>query len=145
MEVGLQPDWYFTPQFALISNFDVALLWGRFRDKKKEDYFSQILVPGINYHRSFKNNFSKMQTIIDLMLGFRWDETWACGRYRTALDLGWEQHIWLNFVNMVKQNSPITAPGLGGGGTFTSQVLSYVENQGDLIFGGLTVRARFDF
>ncbi|HSX03253.1 MAG TPA: Lpg1974 family pore-forming outer membrane protein [Rhabdochlamydiaceae bacterium] len=146
MELGLQPEWYFTPNFAIISNFDASLIWGKFRDKKKSDYFSQFLAPAVDYHRGFKNSFSKMQTIIDLMVGFRWDATWACDRFRSALDIGWEHHVWFNFSNMVKTNTQfIASPGVGGVGSTENMTLSYEESQGDLIFGGLTIRFRFDF
>ncbi|HSX03252.1 MAG TPA: Lpg1974 family pore-forming outer membrane protein [Rhabdochlamydiaceae bacterium] len=145
MELGFQPEWYYTPSFAIISNFDASLIWGRFRDKKKSDYFTRFLAPAVDYHRGFKNNFSKMQAIIDLMVGFRWDTTWACDRFRTALDIGWEHHVWLNFINKVKQNSAVQVAGIGGGGSTENMTLSYTESQGDLIFGGLTVRFHFDF
>ena len=145
MELGFQPEWYFTPNFALISNFDGALLWGRFRDKERETYTNQGIVIPLTYDSKIKNNFSQMQPIIDLMIGFRWDETWACERYRTALDFGWEQHIWINFTNQIMTlgNSLVALP--FGGNTFESFPLKNMENRGDLNFGGLTIRARFDF
>ncbi|HSX12187.1 MAG TPA: Lpg1974 family pore-forming outer membrane protein [Rhabdochlamydiaceae bacterium] len=145
MELGLQPEWYFSERFAVISNFDAALLWGRFRNRKKEDDVTQAITMPVDYHRTSSNIFSKMQAIFDLMVGFRWDETWACNRYRTALDIGWEQHFWLNFSNMIRQSNTFLVSGVFGAGTFQSGSQSFTENQGDLIFGGLTVRFRFDF
>jgi len=145
MELGFQPEWYFTPQFALISNFDASLLWGKLKGKKKEDYVNEGILLPLDHHSLTKNNFSQMLPIFDLMLGFRWDETWACGRYRTALDLGWEQHVWMNFSNqlLASGNAFITSP--FGDFTFETVPFTNIENQGNLTFGGLMARFRFDF
>jgi hypothetical protein len=149
IEVGIQPEWYCSSNFAFISQFDAALLWGQLRTRKKEDNVNRpsasILnnVP-VDFHESCVNNFSKMQAIFDLMIGIRWDQSWACDRFRTALDIGWEQHFWLNFGNMVSSTGifPVI---IDEGLLFRTATQNYVTSQTDLVFGGLTVRFRLDF
>ena len=52
-------------------------------------------------------NFAKMSAILDLALGLRWEEQWCCYRYMTALDIGWEHHIWINHGTYVKNISGV--------------------------------------
>jgi len=89
---GVQPNWHFCSNFILYSNFDMALIWGQSEEKKREktSYFDSTL------SNNWKNAFYRMQAILDLGIGVRWEKNWCCDRYTTALDLGWEHHIWFN-------------------------------------------------
>lgn len=129
---GIQPNWYFCSNFILYSNFNAALLWGDSDLKndltiftQDDDGTQQTIANNITY----KN--TKMAAMIDLGLGLRWEETWCCDRYRTALDIGWEHHIWFEHADRPK--------------AVTGQSLSLIDSTGNLIYGGLVVRAQFDF
>lgn len=139
--VGIQPEWYFCRNFVLYTNFDAALIWGKARNRKHENY-TTIDAVGFDYHNHLSNNFSKMISILDLAIGLRWDELWCCDRYRTALDVGWEHHTWFDMNNRVKLNSPYSNSDI----IVTQRGFqSYTEEYGNLMFGGLVIRLRFDF
>ena len=78
-----------------------------------------------------------MTPIIDLAIGFRWDETWCCDQYRTTLDLGWEHHIWFDQNHRNKNLNNFTNGDVSGFGT-------YSETTGDLGLGGFVLRLRLD-
>lgn len=148
---GIQPEWHFCRDFILFSNLDGALLWGKFRVRKQEDYdsFGKFGSHSINYHNHSFSNFIKMQAVLDLTLGFRWEKTW-CYRVRTYLDIGWENHIWFDINHRYKL--------AGSSESFfdtnnrivslhpeTVKVQSYEEEQGNLMLGGAFIRFRIDF
>ena len=147
---GFQPSWHFTPCFSFFGNVSVSALWGDFKSDKKtvikivgEVGETEFAIVGLN---QADRDTSKMQALIDLGIGFRWEDTWCCDRYRTSVDLGWEHHMWINhgaYSRTIGQ----------GGGPFnplatTPQSIyptSYVNNVTDLGYGGIVIRARFDF
>ncbi len=148
---GIQPEWHFTRNFILFSNIDGSLLWGKFKVNKKEDYtsFDMFGVNSVNHHTNANSRFMKMQAVFDLALGFRWEETW-CYRIRTALDIGWENHIWFDDNHRFKteSSSPKTTPGGSipfGNGVHEIKIQSYEEEQGNLMLGGAFIRFRIDF
>ncbi|NGX27438.1 MAG: hypothetical protein K940chlam6_01374 [Chlamydiae bacterium] len=85
-----------------------------------------------------------MNPILDLGIGFRWENTWCHDAFRTAVDLGWEQHFWFNQNHRYKIGSSFafkgdpSLPKLSG-------YSNIEEESGNLMFGGLVVRLRFDF
>lgn len=142
---GLQPNFYFTKCFILYANLGAALIWGEFEGKPSESYFrgesGTINITDLNQINSYRNDFFQMSPIIDLALGLRWEETWCCYRYRTALDLGWEHHVWFDHgyriqaTNFLSEGSPDAlhfAP-------------SFYNVVSDLNYGGLVIRLRVDF
>ena len=141
--VGLQPNWYFCSNFILYGNLDAALLWGEFEGRKKIQYINSLTLsdttaPSFDVSNTSDEKFFSMNTLIDLAIGLRWEETWCCDRYRSALDLGWEHHIW--FDHGVR-HKPVER--------FTDGNFQYFKNTVDvvsnLVYGGLVVRLRFDF
>jgi len=141
--VGFQPAWHFSNSFMLYSNFDGALIWGDFDTKKREMYLDQrsaggVPVPQFNTSSQSKSCFSDMQAILDLSLGLRWERTWCCNRYRTALDLGWEHHMWFDFDHHYQTQGHFSSGSVQGFSSF-NEVIS------DLMMGGLTLRLKFDF
>lgn len=141
---GLQPEWHFYRGFSLFANFDAALLWGRFKVRKDEDYssFATNGVQTIRYNNSSSNIFYKMQSVLDLEVGFRWEHTW-CGKVRGALDIAWENHIWFDMNHRYQVASTSNLAGLGG--VATLPLSAYSELIGDLMMGGPVVRLRLDF
>lgn len=143
MLAGIQPEWHFCKNFLLFSNLDASLLWGRFKVRKKEDYssYSAAGPQTLNYQNIFTNTFYKMQAVLDLALGFRWEETW-CYRIRTALDVAWENHIWFDENHRVKI---LDASRFNSTSPHISEFQSYDELQGNLMMGGLVIGFRVDF
>jgi hypothetical protein len=136
---GLQPTWYFCSTFALYSNFDVALIWGELKTKKHEDYL--LIAEGAEFPilNSWKGTFSQVTPMLDTAIGLRWEETWCCDRYRTALDCGWEYHVLFD-VN--HRNKVFLMP---TDEEVTGVISSFVEATGNIGLGGFVLRARFDF
>lgn len=141
---GFEPEWHFCRNFILFTNLDAALLWGKYRANKKEDYTSlnPTGVQTINYHNSFTNRFFKMQAILDLSIGLRWEETWR-ERVRTYLDFGWEHHIWFDDNHRIKLNPFFAYATVES--TTVSGFQGYNELQGNLMMGGAVIRFRVDF
>jgi hypothetical protein len=143
---GIQPKWYFTPSFSLVSNIDAALLWGSTDAKKKENYFGTAGFGAfriIDYNNHFHNQFSQFQTIIDLSLGLSWEKFWLCDRLCTAFELVWEQHFWFDAASRVKLNTAFLND--IGAGSLQFGFQGYEETQNHLIFGGAVLKARLDF
>lgn len=167
---GLQPefmlgDWCGCGNFSIYGNFEGSLIWGDLKARNAVQFlssFDQTLTgPGVNITQTIarranpveKDKFSRMQGILDLGLGLRWEEHWCCDRYSTSIDLGWEHHYWFEYG---VYHRPIggfaDASHTPNGGTappFTGVIFSgdlgdtnIVSNLG---FGGLVIRARFDF
>ncbi|HSW73403.1 MAG TPA: Lpg1974 family pore-forming outer membrane protein [Chlamydiales bacterium] len=140
---GFQPEWHFCQNFLLFSNLDVSLLWGKFKTHKNENYtsFNPSGVATLNFQNFFNNIFFKMQAVLDLGIGLRWEETW-CYRIRTYLDIGWEYHFWFDVNNRIKYQASF-AYGTGGGNVSGFQ--SFNELAGNLMISGGVVRFRVDF
>ncbi len=158
---GLQPEFRFNKNFMLFGNIDGALLWGRFKAKNKYRSFAlsqleignppELTIPGVYgpNHSKQRDKFYRMQGILDLAVGLRWEQHWKEDRYSTSLDLGWEHHYWFDFGTYHKdvgsdQATPFAALPPNGTGTIQnySHNASWTTNLG---FGGLVFRARFDF
>lgn len=141
---GLQPEWHFSKNFILFSNLDIALLWGKIRVRKKEDYtsFDPSGTEAINFQNSFLSRFYKMQTVLDLAVGLRWEETWY-SRVRSYLDVGWEQHIWFDVNHRIKLGPHMFISTVGL--TVNNGFQGYDELQGNLMMGGAVARLRIDF
>lgn len=147
--VGFEPTWYFSNCFAIYAGADTALTWGQFRTKKSENYLLSAVSTTaagdiVNLSQGATHKFFQMNGMIDLALGLRWEDTWCCDRYRTALDLGWEHHLQFDTNHRVKSlgnfgvPSTTTVPGTYG-------YFTYEEATGNLQLGGLVVRLRFEF
>jgi len=157
MVLGLEPTWYFCNNFALFGTIDASLLWGEFTNKKSENYREDRPRSGIgpilatNYSNSYSSSFFMMKPILDLALGLRWEETWCCNRYRTALDLGWEHHVWFDHNHRKQPQGFLdthVATKDDAGGLLGPRLVGYrsfQEAQGNLMMGGFILRARFDF
>lgn len=143
---GIQPEWHFCRNFLLFSNLDAALLWGKIRVRKNEDYtsFAASGAQNINYHNTFTSSFYKMDAVLDLSIGLRWEETW-CYRIRTAVDLGWDHHIWFDVNDRFKFTSPSSSFTSTPSELVSLVFVGYEELQGNLMMGGLVVRFRADF
>lgn len=147
---GIQPEWHFWRNFIFFSNIDGALLWGTFKVRKIENYtsFGASGTETIDYHNVATNRLIKMQAVFDLTVGFRWEATW-CYRVRTALDFGWENHLWFDDNHRFKTEGSYPrqlAPSRSDTTHANYNTLqSYEEEQGNLMMGGGFVSFRVDF
>ena len=144
---GVQPTWYFSPCFALFANADFALLWGRDDMNKSESiergqHPSSITVFNTNY--SMDSSTDSMQAVLDLALGFRVENTFCCNRYRFTLDLGWENHQWIQYLHRSQVTGVFTKenPVTDAVGKFYTGIDNIYT---DLSLSGLTLRTRLDF
>ncbi|NGX38837.1 MAG: hypothetical protein KR126chlam1_00152 [Chlamydiae bacterium] len=145
--LGLQPTWYFCQSFALFGNLDLALLWGKVKAKKNEQYNAAVgedpSMVITDFDNQYSDRFSTMHPILDLAIGLRFEDCFCCNRYRFALDLGWEHHTWFDHSHRVlaldgQRSAPTATPE-------TTSYASFFEPNGNLVYGGLVVRGRFDF
>lgn len=142
---GIEPTWYFCSNFALYATFDGALMWGKMETKKIEDYNNT----NTDILELSKSNHASMQTAIDVGIGLRWEETWCMDRYRTAFDLGWENHVWFdyNYRTLVYTNEVFPDVDPANPGAFSPLIgyKTFTELTNNLMMGGLVVKLRFDF
>ncbi|HSW72647.1 MAG TPA: Lpg1974 family pore-forming outer membrane protein, partial [Chlamydiales bacterium] len=143
---GLQPQWHVNRYFFIFSNLDAALLFGKFRVHKKEDYtsFDSTGLQSINYHNNSRGVFNHMQAVLDIALGVRWEDTW-CYKVRSSVDVAWENHIWFDDNHRYKINSAHVTTSSGVETVNAISFQNYEEVAGNLIMGGLVIRARVDF
>lgn len=147
---GLQPqfvfgNWCGCGVFSLYGNLEGSLIWGKYRGHNALVHtVDATFITGTSELFSStnpveKDNFSRMQGILDLGIGIRWEDTWCCDRYMTSIDLGWEHHYWYDFglyhrtIGGFSAATPATTPLASN---------NFVTNLG---LGGLVVRFRFDF
>lgn len=137
--VGFEPTWYLTRCFALFGNLDGSLIWGKLKSKKTENYNTSLF--GL-LENKWNNASTNMTAILDLALGIRFEDTWCCDRFRTALDLGWEHHIWFNADLHTQTTSSFNN---SSGGAVLIGFANINEVRSDLVFGGFVARLRIDF
>jgi hypothetical protein len=146
---GVQPEFRICRNIALFGNVDGALLWGQYN--AKNEYRAHVRnqtstgVVATRIDRPVeRDNFARMQGIMDLSLGLRWEEHWYDSRYSTTVDLGWEHHYWFDFGMYHRDNGSDQQTGFAATGTVQNFQRSGNLNT-NLGFGGLVLRARFDF
>jgi hypothetical protein len=147
---GFEPTWYLGQYFSIYSKAGTGAIWGDFEVDKIENYTGVVSSqPGTifpNFQNIATGKQGQMTGLLDLSMGIRWESTWCYDRYRSTIDLGWEHHIFFDqnhrykttdFVEIPADSSQSTAE-VGGYRT-------YDEATGNLGFGGLVLRANFDF
>lgn len=148
---GIQPNFYFMPNFSLFANADFALIWGKLRAQKQGaakgvgTFGSTIVLnPGFSGTAYLSPSHYEMRQIMDLALGFSWEENWCSDRFHSEIDIGWEHHIWLNHVQRLVLNGQRIDNGLAAS-TYTVSPTNATIAKSDIGMGGLMVRFRFDF
>lgn len=167
---GLQPEfmlgnWCGCGNFSIYGNVDGALLWGKYRGRNRLAFLAittqsqQDLGPPLGpvlstvINRSANpvetDDYSRMQGILDLGLGLRWEEHWCCDRYSTSIDLGWEHHYWFDFGMYHRIIGRANEDQRGNLGATPLAIISEETGNSNMItdlgFGGLVIRFRFDF
>ncbi len=150
---GFQPNfrlgnWCGCGEFSLYGNLGGSLIWGKFRSRNLIEFTGVntiVDLAGVDtgvvtqtFSPVERDNFSRMQGIIDTALGIRWEDHWCCDRYMATIDLGWEHHYWWGFGLYHR----LTA-------STTDESITFYQNQSnfatDLGYGGFVLRARLDF
>lgn len=145
---GFKPTWNICSGFSLFGNADMAILWGRFRNKRTEDIVNRfITLPSSPFEvPKMRDKFTSFQAILDLAAGLRFDSTFCHNRFYIALDVGWEQHYWFNHFCYYKFRGGLGGLSRSSGFTELNFITSdFDEVYGDFIFGGLYASIRFDF
>lgn len=132
--------------FSLYGNFDASLVWGKAKGNKCEKELAEAGdVILIDYDNDSDFSFFKMQPIIDLAVGLRWEIMFGCNcSCRFAVNAGWEQHIWFSHNLRLKSSTGFLSP--------STDVIpnwrgfkQYHEVAGDLMIGGIVVGAEIEF
>lgn len=153
LQGGVENSWYFLNCLAIYGQVAGSLIWGEHEQKIYERFLSSVLDTDTNERRIFmdvSNNYrdanSQMSGILDFGIGLRWEQVWCwthsncCdghyGNILTALDIGWEHHIWWpQFERLRTCRSDGDIP-------IITQFDTQVSNLG---YGGLVIRFRVDF
>ena len=96
-----------------------------------------------SYSNESKSKFAQMNAMLDLAIGLRWEENWCCDQYRSTFDIGWEHHIWFDHNHRNKTFDFLIPPSFTP--STTEGFRTYAEATGNISYGGLVVRLRFDF
>lgn len=133
---GLNTAWHMTKSFSIFAQGDVALTYGQFNGRHQFSYHRTDDTGAVTFDFNPTIDFEEIYALIttlDLALGLRYETTFSNDSYRFQLDLGWENHIWINY-NKLMANA-------------TNDTTLYRPNQqvGDLTMSGIVTRVRFDF
>lgn len=124
IRAGLDSSWHFSPCFSLVAEVAASALWERFCSDAKsvfENQTTSLFSVPINT----QDTFHTINPVLELYLGFRWENWFCCDEWHWSIELGWEQQWWAN------QNQ------------FYYGITE--TRMGDLSFQGLTLKLRFDF
>jgi len=126
IRTGFDTAWHFTRSFSIVGEIALSGLWGQFdADRRDTDFNSNSSDIETRVLLNTENQFHTLKPIMELFLGMRYD-TWFCDEdFHFSLEAGWEEQIWWNHNQYFRV---------------------YEEgSHGDLVFQGLTLKARFDF
>lgn len=156
--LGIEPTWFFCSNWSIFGNFDAALIYGKSRSKKRENYrYSSLSSSDFFQHPNvaqdynqpaFESSFFSMQLIVDLALGLRFEQSWCCERYHSEIDLAWEYHLWPenNYRIIGEEPGSITTGDTTLPGTAVMGAPNaYGKVSTTLQYGGPILRLRFDF
>lgn len=121
---GIQTAWHISRSISVVGDLALSALWEQFKVKRSDNFLFLNTNTGIV---NVSDSFHSVKPVIEWMLGARWEDWFGCDTYHVALEAGWEEQYWF------AQNQFIRMPGSAAG------------NGGDLIFQGLTMKARIDF
>lgn len=160
---GIQPEFMFGNwcggNFSIYGNVDGAVLWGKFRGRNSYELsgtrrtvvvITETPISTIDEsslaNPSGRDHFHRMQGILDVGLGLRWEQHWCCDRYSTSIDLGWEHHYWFDFGLYHRTYGGVeTDLSLSPLNLFADTFQQTDNFITDLGFGGFVLRLRLDF
>lgn len=140
--IGLDGQWGLGCNWSLYSDLAASLLLGHFSIFEIEspvlDSSGTILTGSST---SFSERFRATRAAFDLDLGVRYEQLFSCDRYGLMVQLGWEQHL---FINQNQLTRLATSMGYSPS-TANTRAFTPVSNQGDLSTQGVTLTVEFDF
>ena len=132
---GMKTNWHMTKHWSIFGEGSVALLYGCYNIR---DHYSLFFGSSTQINDNFSHTYNNdgiyaLQPVIDLGIGFRWETTFSNESYRIGFDIGWENHIWIDFNQLTR---PLNND---------RSLQNYMSAQGNLSLSGLVVRGRFEF
>lgn len=125
-KIGIDTIWQVKCGFSLVSNLDLAILYGRFDLSQNETVLFDENVPQTTYLDVRDKSYNLSRPYINFMIGFRYNKS-CFSKCRVSFDLGWE-HLYFFGQNQLKRFVDDTNPGIN------------IPVQGDLTIQGLTVK-----
>jgi hypothetical protein len=140
---GLDAQWGLGCGWSLYSELAASLLLGHFNifeiQEPAIDTTTGLGVTGSS--ETFQEKYRAMRAAFDLAMGLRYQQLFACDRFGLMVQLGWEQHLFINQNQLIRLATSHTVhPSTVNGYAFTP-----VTNQGDLGTQGVTLTVEFDF
>lgn len=139
---GLDAQWGMGCGWSLYSDFAASLLLGHFSIyESQEPAIAFGGSPVVGSSETFEEKYRAMRAAFDLEIGIRYQQLFCCDQYGLMVQLGWEQHLFVNQNQLTRLATvPTTAPSTANSYSFTP-----VTNQGDLGTQGVTLTVEFDF
>ena len=125
VEGGLDSLWGLGCGFSIYGDLAAAIEYG-FHKFKVQNWSDDTTVV------SMRQSYRVSHPVLDLQLGLRWDQSFACDSFNIGLRAGWEHHVYFS-----QNQFPYFVDDLADG--------LIVSNQGDLTYQGWTVGAHFSF
>jgi hypothetical protein len=131
-KVGIRSRWALGCDFFVFGNFDVALLYGKYKIKQHEEIaFSDEVAP-TTFLDIACNRSVMCRPRLDLMLGLGWQTTLCDDSYHFDIQAGWEQLYFFGQNQLMRFFDDVNAG-------------ANMAVNGDLALQGLTVRVGFGF
>lgn len=133
---GLSTRWALGKGVSIYSCAALSLLYGNFSVPTTEKPIYTITINDEPYSGTFSSPLHEVyhltQSVTDLTLGLLWEHYFGT-TYRFALNLGYEQHLFVNRNQFWKMARPVKI------------TKTFSHERGDLSFQGITLGLLFDF
>ncbi len=136
LRAGLDGQWGLGGGWSLFSDVAASLMLGHFH---LNENFQRTSVTPAETRLYVSDRYRATRLITDMEMGLRWEHSFADDRYALMLQLGWDQHLFLDQNQLMKFASGGTTQSVNA----KSGVLT--RDGGDLSTQGVSLSARFDF
>ncbi|MCY3974244.1 MAG: Lpg1974 family pore-forming outer membrane protein [Simkaniaceae bacterium] len=106
--------WHLSKEWSLYSCLAMTAMWTEYDRVEQTDVVNPKNVDALGRHYLIKN-------ILEAEIGGRWEAWFSDDNYHLALQVGWEEQVWSNWIDRVD------------------------DGWADLTLHGLTLKLRFDF
>ncbi len=120
LRMGLDTSWHFNRCLSIVGDMALSALWQGYRTRRKV-----VSVEPAITEVDFSANCHRINPVIELLLGLRWETWYCCDAYHFSIEGGWEIQWWNDQNHFT---------------TLTGQDL-----MGDLYMQGFTLKLRLDF
>lgn len=122
---GFNTAWYMAKSWSFYGNLAFSAVWTNYhnisRKDRMDDSTTNMSTTLINTH---DDNFYSVKYVGEIELGLRWETWFYDDNYHIAIQLGWEEQVWISWGHFVE---------------FVD------EKWHDLNLHGLNLKFRFDF